>query len=204
MAVNVKATYKDVPREIIGPFVATLEYFESSGITFNGTNVSGVTITTNDIGHPTQTATGSIETLNIGPIYTILKDNLTHQQLISGYTFNQIKCGDTYLTFQSTDVCFSSYRADLIGSNGFPTARLTVNNDTSLNISSTLTITPTNGAPSPVPSTITVSSSTPGTEYAEISLGKGKYNYTFDIASDNPHNDPDRNVVLTFIECGGL
>lgn len=202
MPVNVKATYHSEPRETIGPFVATLEYFESSGITVSGISVTGVTLTSFDDGN---SQTGSIETLNIGPVYTILKDDLTHQQLVDGYTFKQIKCGDTYITFQSTDVCFNSYRTDLVGSNGYPTVRLTVNNDDAgKTVTSTLTVTPIGNVKSPVPSTITVTNSIVGSEYGEISLGKGVYNFSFDISTDTPHNDLNRNAVLTFIDCGPL
>ena len=111
MAVNIKAKYKSIPNQPIGPFVATLEYYDSSGITISGISVSSVEITSG-------TSSGSVEVLNIGPQYATLKTDLTHQQLINGYTFNQIKCGDSFITFQSTDVCYNSYVANLIGSNG--------------------------------------------------------------------------------------
>ena len=116
MAFNITATYKNIPRETIGPFVATLETFYSSGFTSGSTYELISTTGT--------TSTGVVEALNIGPVYTILKDDLTHQELIDGYTFNQLKCRDLYLVFQSTDVCYSSYRADLFGANGSPTLRL--------------------------------------------------------------------------------
>jgi hypothetical protein len=193
MAVNVKATYKNIPQQTIGPFTATLEYFESSGITFDAGKVNNIT---------GGTSTGVIETLNIGPTNTILKTDLTHQQLINGFTFTQIKCGDTFITFQSTDVCYSSYQANLVGANGFPTARLTVYNNDSTAVSGTLTITPLNGAASPVPSTISVSRPTSGSSFADIMLGKGKYNFTFDITTASPN--AGKYVELSFIECGGL
>ena len=197
MAVNVKATYKDIPREVIGPFSATLLYFDSSGFTFNSGSTYQLISTTGG------TSTGVIETLNIGPIYKTLKTDLTHQQLINGYTFQQIKCGDTYLIFQSNDVCYSSYQADLVGANGFPTVRLSVfNNSDGNSVSSTLTVTPISGAPSPVPSTITVSTSSSGSQYAEIGLGKGKYNFTFNITSSSPN--AARYAQIEFIECGAL
>lgn len=197
MAVNIKATYKNIPQETIGPFTATLLYYESSGFTFNSGSTYQLISTTGG------TSTGVIETLNIGPIYKILKTDLTHQQLINGYTFPQIKCGDTYVVFQSTDVCYSSYQADLVGANGFPTVRLSVyNNNDGNSVSSTLTVTPVGGAPLPVPSTITVSTSSPGSEYAEIGLGKGKYNFTYNITSSSPN--VDRYAELEFIECGAL
>ena len=193
MAFNITATYKNIPRETIGPFTATLEYFESSGITFDVGKVNNIT---------GGTSTGVIEILNIGPTYTTLKTDLTHQELIDGYTFSQIKCGDTYITFQSTDVCYSSYQANLVGINGFPTARLTVYNNDSTNVSGTLTITPLNSAASPAPSTITVSCPTSGAEFADIMLGKGKYNFTFNITTASPN--VGKYVALSFIECGGL
>lgn len=199
MAVNVKATYKNIPQETIGPFIATLEYYESSGITYNSGSLTGLTVA--NVGTP---CTGSIETLNIGPSYKILKSDLTHQQLINGYTFPQIKCGDTYIIFQSTDVCYSSYQADLVGSNGLPTVRLTVYNDASDSISSTLTVVPLNGAASPIPSTITVTSLPSETNYAEIGLGKGKYSFNYNISQNTPSTDPLTTVELSFIECGAL
>ena len=108
MAVNIKAKYKSTPNQPIGPFVATLQYFDSSGFTFDPGSSDQLLSTTGG------TSTGLVETLNIGPVYTTLKTNLTHQQLINGYTFNQIKCGDTYIVFQSTDVCYSSYHFFII------------------------------------------------------------------------------------------
>jgi hypothetical protein len=193
MAVNVKATYKNIPQETIGPFIATLEYYESSGITLNPTPIYSTS---------GATANGTVETLNIGPIYKTLKSDLTHQQLINGYTFPQIKCGDTFITFQSTDVCFSSYEANLVGANGYPTLRLVVYNNDTINVSSTLTVTPLNGAASPVPSTITVSTSTAGSEYAEIALGKGKYSFTVNITSPSPN--VAKYAEVQFIECGAV
>jgi hypothetical protein len=193
MPVNIKASYKNIPQQTIGPFIATLQYFESSGITFNVGNVNNIT---------GGTSTGVIETLNIGPISTTLKTDLTHQQLIDGYTFNQIKCGDTYIIFQSTDICYTSYQSNLVGSNGFPTARLTVHNNDSTNVTGTLRITPTNGAASPVPSNISVSCPTSGSSFADIMLGKGKYNFTFDITTTSPSSG--KYVELSFIQCGGL
>ena len=197
MAFNITATYKNIPRETIGPFVATLETFYSSGFTSGSTYELISTTGT--------TSTGVVEALNIGPVYTILKDDLTHQELIDGYTFNQLKCRDLYLVFQSTDVCYSSYRANLFGANGSPTLRLKAfNNSDGNSVTSSLTVTPIGNATPPSPSTITVSTSSPtvGTIYKEIQLGQGKYNFTFDIASPTP--SVDRYVQLEFIECGSL
>ena len=197
MAFNITATYKNIPRETIGPFVATLETFYSSGFTSGSTYELISTTGT--------TSTGVVEALNIGPVYTILKDDLTHQELIDGYTFNQLKCRDLYLVFQSTDVCYSSYRADLFGANGSPTLRLKAfNNSDGNSVTSSLTVTPIGNATPPSPSTITVSTSSPtmGTIYKEIQLGQGKYNFTFDITSPTP--SVDRYVQLEFIECGSL
>ena len=199
MAFNITATYKNIPRETIGPFVATLEYFESSGFTFTSGSTYQLISTTGGV------STGVVETLNIGPVYTILKDDLTHQELIDGYTFNQLRCGDLYLVFQSTDVCYSSYQANLFGANGAPTLRLKAfNNSDGISVTSSLTVTPIGNATPPSPSTITVSTSSPtmGTIYKEIQLGQGKYNFTFDIASPTP--SVDRYVQLEFIECGSL
>ena len=197
MAFNITATYKNIPRETIGPFVATLETFYSSGFTSGSTYELISTTGT--------TSTGVVEALNIGPVYTILKDDLTHQELIDGYTFNQLKCRDLYLVFQSTDVCYSSYRADLFGAHGSPTLRLKAfNNSDGNSVTSSLTVTPIGNATPPSPSTITVSTSSPtmGTIYKEIQLGQGKYNFTFDITSPTP--SVDRYVQLEFIECGSL
>ena len=197
MAFNITATYKNIPRE--SPFVATLEYFESSGFTFTSGSTYQLISTTGGV------STGVVETLNIGPVYTILKDDLTHQELIDGYTFNQLRCGDLYLVFQSTDVCYSSYQANLFGANGAPTLRLKAfNNSDGNSVTSSLTVTPIGNATPPSPSTITVSTSSPtvGTIYKEIQLGQGKYNFTFDIASPTP--SVDRYVQLEFIECGSL
>ena len=197
MAFNITATYKNIPRETIGPFVATLETFYSSGFTSGSTYELISTTGT--------TSTGVVEALNIGPVYTILKDDLTHQELIDGYTFNQLKCRDLYLVFQSTDVCYSSYQANLFGANGAPTLRLKAfNNSDGISVTSSLTVTPIGNATPPSPSTITVSTSSPtmGTIYKEIQLGQGKYNFTFDITSPTP--SVDRYVQLEFIECGSL
>ena len=191
MAVNVKAKYKNVPYNVIGPFVATLEHYESSGITYTSGSVDQLFSSTGG------TSTGFVETLNIGPTYTVLKDDLTHQQLINGYTFYQIKCGDTYLSFQSTDVCYTSYQSDLIGANGYPSLGLTLTNTTGGSLSSTLTVTPLNDALPAQPSTITLSSSAIGEEYGEIALGKGKYEFEFDITTGGSGN-----VQIEFIECG--
>ena len=79
MAVNIKAKYNKIPHEVIGPFVATLEHYDSSGITMSGISVSSVEITGG-------TSSGIVDVLNIGPEYTILKSDLTHQQLVNGYT----------------------------------------------------------------------------------------------------------------------
>ena len=195
MAVNIKAKYKNIPYNVIGPFVATLEYYESSGITYTSGSVNQLFSTTGG------TSTGFVEALNIGPTYTILKDDLTHQQLISGYTFYQIKCGDTFLTFQSTDVCYTSYQSDLIGANGYPTLGLTLTNDTGASLSSTLTVTPVNEilTPQAQPSTITLSSSTIGEKYGEISLSKGKYEFEFDITTGGTGN-----VKIEFLKCGSV
>jgi hypothetical protein len=192
MAVNIKANYKNIPHQTIGPFTATLEHYESSGITFDAGSVSQLLSTTGG------TSTGIVEVLNVGPQYTILNSNLTHQQLVNGYKFYQIKCGDSYITFQSTDVCYSSYVADIIGANGYPSLGLTLTNDTGVSLSSTLTVTPTNGALPPEPSTITLSSSTIGEEkYDEIALGKGTYEFEFDITTGGSGN-----VQIEFINCG--
>ena len=199
MAFNITATYKNIPRETIGPFTATLEYFESSGFTFTSGSTYQLISTTGGV------STGVVETLNIGPVYTILKDDLTHQELIDGYTFNQLKCRDLYLVFQSTDVCYSSYRADLFGANGSPTLRLKAfNNSDGNSVTSSLTVTPIGNATPPSPSTITVSTSAPtvGTVYKEIQLGQGKYDFTFNITSST--SSAERYVELEFIECGSL
>lgn len=193
MAVNVKAKYKNIPHGIIGPFVATLEHFESSGITYTSGSVNQLFSSTGG------TSTGIVETLNIGPTYTILNDNLTHQQLINGYTFYQIKCNDTFINFQSTDVCYTTYQANLIGSNGYPSLGLTLTNDTGASLSSTLTVTPISGSLIPQSSTITLSSSTIGEEYGEIPLGKGKYNFNFGITTGGSGN-----VKIEFLDCGTL
>jgi hypothetical protein len=197
MAFNITATYKDIPRETIGPFTATLETFLSSGFT-SGSTLELISTTGG-------TGTGVVEALNIGPVYTLLKDDLTHQELIDGYTFNQLKCRDLYLVFQSTDVCYSSYRADLFGANGSPTLRLKAfNNSDGNSVTSSLTVTPIGNATPPSPSTITVSTSAPtmGTVYKEIQLGQGKYDFTFNITSST--SSVDRYVQLEFIECGSL
>ena len=197
MAFNITATYKDIPRETIGPFTATLETFLSSGFT-SGSTLQLISTTGG-------TGTGVVEALNIGPVYTLLKDDLTHQELIDGYTFNQLKCRDLYLVFQSTDVCYSSYRADLFGANGSPTLRLKAfNNSDGNSVTSSLTVTPIGNATPPSPSTITVSTSAPstGTVYEEIQLGQGKYDFTFNITSPTP--SAERYVELEFIECGSL
>jgi hypothetical protein len=197
MAFNITATYKNIPRETIGPFTATLETFLSSGFT-SGSTLELISTTGG-------TGTGVVETLNIGPVYTLLKDDLTHQELIDGYTFNQLKCRDLYLVFQSTDVCYSSYRADLFGANGSPTLRLKAfNNSDGNSVTSSLTVTPIGNATPPSPSTITVSTSAPtmGTVYKEIQLGQGKYDFTFNITSST--SSVDRYVQLEFIECGSL
>jgi hypothetical protein len=76
MAFNITATYKNIPRDTIGPFIATLETFLSSGFT------SGSTLELNSF--TGGTGTGVVEALNVGPVYTILKDDLTHQELIDG------------------------------------------------------------------------------------------------------------------------
>ena len=197
MAFNITATYKNIPRETIGPFTATLETFLSSGFT-SGSTLELISTTGG-------TGTGVVEALNIGPVYTLLKDDLTHQELIDGYTFNQLKCRDLYLVFQSTDVCYSSYRADLFGANGSPTLRLKAfNNSDGNSVTSSLTVTPIGNATPPSPSTITVSTSAPtmGTVYKEIQLGQGKYDFTFNITSST--SSVDRYVQLEFIECGSL
>jgi len=197
MAFNITATYKNIPRETIGPFTATLETFLSSGFT-SGSTLQLISTTGG-------TGTGVVEALNIGPVYTLLKDDLTHQELIDGYTFNQLKCRDLYLVFQSTDVCYSSYRADLFGANGSPTLRLKAfNNSDGNSVTSSLTVTPIGNATPPSPSTITVSTSAPtvGTVYKEIQLGQGKYDFTFNITSST--SSVDRYVQLEFIECGSL
>jgi hypothetical protein len=197
MAFNITATYKNIPRETIGPFTATLETFLSSGFT-SGSTLELISTTGG-------TGTGVVEALNIGPVYTLLKDDLTHQELIDGYTFNQLRCGDLYLVFQSTDVCYSSYRADLFGANGSPTLRLKAfNNSDGISVTGILTVTPIGNATPPSPSTITVSTSAPtmGTFYKEIQLGQGKYDFTFNVTS--PTGSIDRYVQLEFIECGSL
>ena len=197
MAFNITATYKNIPRETIGPFTATLETFLSSGFT-SGSTLKLISTTGG-------TGTGVVEALNIGPVYTLLKDDLTHQELIDGYTFNQLKCRDLYLVFQSTDVCYSSYRADLFGANGSPTLRLKAfNNSDGNSVTSSLTVTPIGNATPPSPSTITVSTSAPtvGTVYKEIQLGQGKYDFTFNITSST--SSAERYVELEFIECGSL
>jgi len=199
MAFNITATYKDIPRETIGPFIATLETFLSSGFTFTSGSTYQLISTTGG------TSTGVVEALNVGPVYTILKNDLTHQELIDGYTFNQLRCRDLYLVFQSTDVCYSSYRANLFGANGTPTLRLKAfNNSDGNSVTSTLTVTPIGNATPPSPSTITVSTSAPstGTVYEEIQLGQGKYDFTFNITSTLA--SVDRYVQLEFIECGSL
>jgi hypothetical protein len=192
MAVNIKAKYNKIPHEVIGPFVATLEHYESSGITISGISVSSVEITGG-------TSSGIVEVLNIGPEYTILKSDLTHQQLVNGYTFYQIKCGDSYITFQSTDICYTSYVSDLIGANGSPALKLTVTNDDldSVNVSSTLTVTHVDDTPYPTPSSITVSTTTSDSD--KITLGKGEYNFTFNITTASP--TVNKKVILEFIEC---
>ena len=193
MAVNIKATYKNIPHQTIGPFTATLVYFDSSGFTFDPGSGPQLLSTTGG------TSTGLVETLNIGPVYTTLKTDLTHQQLINGYTFNQIKCGDTYLVFQSTDVCYTSYQSDLIAANGYPRLGLTLTNDTGASLSSTLTATAVSGSLPPDPPTITLSSSTIGEQYGEIALGKGKYNFNFNITTGGTGN-----VKVEFINCGSV
>jgi hypothetical protein len=197
MAVNIKAKYKNIPNQIIGPFVATLQYFDSSGFTFNSGSSNTLLNTTG------ATSSGSVEVFNIGPQYATLKTDLTHQQLISGFTFNQIKCGDSYITFQSTDVCYNSYVADLVGANGSPVLKLTVTNDDldSVNVSSTLTVVPLNDSPSPIPSSISVST-TSGSNSSMIILNKGKYDFTFNITSTSPTTY--KKVELEFIECETL
>ena len=196
MAVNIKAKYKSTPNQPIGPFVATLQYFDSSGITISGISVSSVEITGG-------TSSGSVDVLNIGPQYATLKTDLTHQQLISGYTFNQIKCGDSFITFQSTDVCYNSYVANLIGSNGSPVLKLTVTNDDldSVNVSSTLTVAALDDSPLPNPSSINVST-TSGSNSSIIILNKGKYDFTFNITSSLPTTN--KKVELEFIDCEPL
>ncbi len=194
MAVNVKAKYNKIPHEVIGPFTATLEYFDSSGFTFNSGSSATLLSTTGT------TSSGSVDVFNIGPLYNVLKTDLTHQQLISGFTFNQIKCGDTYLVFQSTDVCYNSYRGDLLGSNGYPVLKLTVTNDDldSVNVSSTLTVVPLNDSPAPIPSSITVST-TSGSNFSEVILGKGSYSFNFNITATSPSTN--KKVKVEFIEC---
>jgi hypothetical protein len=199
MAFNITATYKNIPRETIGPFIATLETFYSSGVTFTSGSTYQLISTTGGV------STGFVEALNVGPTYTILKNDLTHQELIGGYTFNQLRCRDLYLVFQSTDVCYTSYRANLFGANGAPTLRLKAfNNSDGNSVTSSLTVTPIGNATPPSPSTITVSTSSPtvGTVYEEIQLGQGKYDFTFNITSPTP--SVDRYVQLEFIECGSL
>lgn len=197
MAFNITATYKNIPHQTIGPFTATLETFYSSGITLNAGSVNPIYSTSG------MTSSGVVEALNVGPVYTILKDDLTHQELIDGYTFNQLKCRDLYLVFQSTNVCYSSYRTNLFGANGSPTLRLVAyNNNDGISVTSTLTVTPIGTATPPIPSTITVSTSSAGSTYSEITLGQGKYDFTFDVSSPTP--SADRYVQLQFIECGSL
>ena len=199
MSFNIIASYKNIPHETIGPSIATLETFNSSGITFNAGSYEYLYSTTGT------TSAGVVEALNVGPVYTILKDDLTHQELINGYTFYQLRCRDLYLVFQSTDVCYTSYRANLVGANGSPTLRLKAfNNSDGISVTSTLTVTPIGNATPPIPSTITVSTSAPttGTVYGEIQLGQGKYDFTFNISSPTP--SVDRYVQLEFIECGSL
>ena len=193
MAINVKSKYKNIPHEIIGPFIATLEHYDSSGFTFNSGSSSTLLNTTG------VTSLGKVDVLNIGPEYTVLKSDLTHQQLINGYTFYQIKCGDCFITFQSTDVCFSSYVSKLIGTNGNPVLKLTVTNDDldSVNVSSTLTVTPVDDAPTPIPSSITVSTTTSDND--KIILGKGEYNFNFNISTTSP--TINKKVEIEFIEC---
>jgi hypothetical protein len=192
MAVNIKAKYNKIPHEVIGPFVATLEHYDSSGITMSGISVSSVEITGG-------TSSGIVDVLNIGPEYTILKSDLTHQQLVNGFTFHQIKCGDSFITFQSTDVCYTSYVSDLIGANGSPVLKLTVTNDDldSVNVSSTLTVTHVDDTPYPIPSSITVSTTT--SDNGKIILGKGEYNFTFNITTSSP--TVNKKAILEFIEC---
>lgn len=194
MAVNVKAKYKNIPYNVIGPFVATLENFDSSGFTFNSGSTATLLSTTG------VTSSGIVDVFNIGPETTILKSDLTHQQLINGYTFYQIKCRDTYLVFQSTDVCYTSFRADLLGANGYPILKLTVTNDDldSVNVSSTLTVTPINNAPLPGPSAITVST-TSGSKNSVVVLGKGSYNFSFNISATSP--SVNKKAKIEFIEC---
>ena len=197
MAVNIKAKYKSTPNQPIGPFVATLQYFDSSGITLNSGSVNPIYSTSG------MTSSGSVDVLNIGPQYATLKTDLTHQQLISGYTFNQIKCGDSFITFQSTDVCYNSYVANLIGSNGSPVLKLTVTNDDldSVNVSSTLTVAALDDSPLPNPSSINVST-TSGSNSSIIILNKGKYDFTFNITSSLPTTN--KKVELEFIDCEPL
>jgi hypothetical protein len=193
MAVNIKAKYKNIPHNVIGPFVATLEHYDSSGFTFNSGNTATLLSTTG------VTSSGKVDVLNIGPEYTILKSDLTHQQLVNGFTFYQIKCGDSFITFQSTDVCYTSYVSDLIGANGSPVLKLTVTNDDldGDDVSSTLTVTSVDDAPTPIPSSITVSTTTSGND--KIILGKGEYNFTFNITTTSP--TINKKVELEFIEC---
>jgi hypothetical protein len=195
MVANIKATYKNVPRQTIGPFIATLETFSSSGITVSGISVNNVQISGG-------TSTGVIEALNIGPTYTILKNDLTHQELTSGYPFNQLRCGDSYIVFQSTNICYSSYRANLIGINGLPTVRLTVTNNDNITISGTLTITPETNEASPSPSTVTVSSTSAGEQFQEIELGKGRY--LFDLSFTSSPSDIGRFAKIEFSQCGSV
>lgn len=195
MGVNISATYKNIPHQTIGPFLVTLEHFESSGITVSGISVNQVQLTGG-------TTSGMVEALNIGPTYTILRDDLTHQELISGYSINQLMCGDTILTFQSTDVCYSGYISDITGLNGLPTVRLTVTNNDNVNISGTLTVTPETNEAAPVPSTITVSSTSAGVQFSEIELGKGRYLFDFSCTSSSPNIG--RFAKIEFIECGAL
>jgi hypothetical protein len=194
MAVNIKATYKNIPHQTIGPFEATLVYYESSGFTFDSGSLNQLYSTTGG------TSTGIVEVLNIGPLYTILNTGLTHQELINGYTFRQIKCGDTYIIFQSTNICYSSYQSDIIGANGYPKLRLTLTNDTGGSISSSLTVTLINDTLIPESSTITLSTSTIGeVDYDEIILSKGTYEFTFDITTGSTGN-----VKIEFIDCNSI
>lgn len=195
MGVNISATYKNIPHQTIGPFLVTLEHFESSGITVSGISVNQVQLTGG-------TTSGMVEALNIGPTYTTLRDDLTHQELINGYVISQLTCGDTIITFQSTNVCYSSYISNITGINGLPTVRLTVTNNDNVNISGTLTITPETDEAAPVPSTITVSSTSAGEQFSEIELGKGRYLFDFSCTSSSPNIG--RFAKIEFIECGAL
>ena len=195
MGVNISATYKNIPHQTIGPFLVTLEHFESSGITVSGISVNEVQLTGG-------TTSGMVEALNIGPTYTTLRDDLTHQELVNGYEINQLMCGDAIIAFQSTDVCYSSYISNITGINGLPTVRLTVINNDNVNISGTLSITPETDEASPSPSTITVSSTSSGVQFSEIELGKGRYLFNFSCTSSSPNIG--RFAKIEFIECGSL